>query len=198
MSFLLGFITKERQNEMLVDKLCHRFPKCTTIEQKADIAFCMSQLKVNERSVKTLVDNFKLYKDALFDEDVKRHFVSIISKAKKFAKPEMKQALEEFERNIDEQSALGVDNQRTGDKAVLAKKRASQRGTRKAKRMETLQEWEEEDYTELDDGNDDGTGEQEEKENFKNSQEMMVEEESTSLGKRKTTRRTRNASAILR
>jgi hypothetical protein len=27
---------------------------------------------------------------------------------------------------------------------------------------------------------------------------MMVEEESTSLGKRKTTRRTRNASAILR
>jgi hypothetical protein len=31
----------------------------------------MAQLKVNERSIKRLVDNFKLYKDALFDNVVK-------------------------------------------------------------------------------------------------------------------------------
>lgn len=130
MSFLLGYIKKERQNEMLVDKLCQRFPKCTNISQKADIAYCMTQLKVNEKSVKCLVDNFKLYKDALFDEEVRRHFSNIISKARKFAKPELKQSLEEWEAKLNEQAELGMENKRASDKATQAKAR---RGARRKK-----------------------------------------------------------------
>jgi condensin complex subunit 1 len=191
MSFLLGYIKKERQNEMLVEKLCQRFPKCTTIEQKADMAYCLAQLKVNERSVKILVDNFKLYKDALFEEEVKRHFLTIISKTKKFAKPELKQALEEFERKIDEQSVLGVDNKRAGENAVLAKARASRRGVR-TQRMTTLPEWEEEDGEEHDD--DDSGEHEEDKENAENRQDTFFEEEAAPT--KRVSRRTRNTSAL--
>lgn len=130
MSFLLGYIKKEKQNEMLIDKLCQRFPKCTNISQKADIAYCMTQLKVNEKSVKCLVDNFKLYKDALFDEEVRRHFSNIISKARKFAKPELKQSLEEWEAKLNEQAELGMEDKRASDKAKQAKAR---RGARRKK-----------------------------------------------------------------
>mmetsp|Transcript_10234 Transcript_10234/g.30019 ORF Transcript_10234/g.30019 Transcript_10234/m.30019 type:complete len:1354 (-) Transcript_10234:200-4261(-) len=127
LSFLLGYIKKDKQNEMLIEKLCQRFPKCQNISQKADISYCMAQLKVNERSIKFLVDNFKLYKDALHDEDVKRNFASILSKAKKSAKPELKQGLDEFESKINEQAEVGMENKIAGEKAAKAKARASKR-----------------------------------------------------------------------
>lgn len=83
MLFLLSFIKKDRQNEMLMEKLIQRFPKCTSINQKADLAYCIAQLKVNDKCIKCLNDTFKLYKDALFDEDVLKNFMSVVSKAKK-------------------------------------------------------------------------------------------------------------------
>jgi condensin complex subunit 1 len=171
MSFLLGYIKKERQNEMLIDKLCQRFPKCTTIEQKADIAFCMAQLKVNEKSVKTLVDQFKLYKDALFDEDVKRHFFAIISKAKKFAKPELKQVLEEWESKLNEQAEVGMENNRAGEKAAQAKARASRRGPRRAQPIETIPEFSEGEEEES--GDDSSEEEEVDKENAENRHEII-------------------------
>lgn len=133
MSFLLAFIKKERQNEMLVDKLCLRFPKCTSISQIADLANCISQLKINDRSIKCLSDHFKLYKDALFDDDVRKSFTSIVSRTKKFAKPETKECLEEWEAKLKEHAMLGEDNERTGRKAAKAKKRAAKRSSRKKK-----------------------------------------------------------------
>jgi condensin complex subunit 1 len=135
MSFLLAFIKKERQNEMLVEKLCHRFPNCKSISQKADLAFCIAQLKVNDKAIKCLSDLFKLYKDALFDEDVRKSFSSIVSKTKKFAKPETKECLEEWEAKLNEHATLGEENQRAGQKAVRAKAKAKKRATRK-KRLE--------------------------------------------------------------
>mmetsp|Transcript_17375 Transcript_17375/g.35834 ORF Transcript_17375/g.35834 Transcript_17375/m.35834 type:complete len:475 (+) Transcript_17375:151-1575(+) len=131
LAFLLGYIKKDKQNEMLIEKLCQRFPKCQTISQKADISYCMAQLKVNERSVKFLVDNFKLYKDALHDDDIKRHFASILSKAKKFAKPELKQALDEFESKMNEEAAHGMENKLADENAAKAKTRASKRANRR-------------------------------------------------------------------
>ncbi len=131
LSFLLGYIKKDKQNEMLIEKLCQRFPKCQTIAQKADISYCMAQLKVNERSIKFLVDNFKLYKDALHDEDVKRNFASILSKAKKSSKPELKQALDEFESKMNEQADLGMENKLAGENAAKARARASKRPSRR-------------------------------------------------------------------
>lgn len=145
LTFLLGYIKKDRQNEMLIEKLCQRFPKCTTISQKADIAYCMAQLKVNERSIKTLVDNFKLYKDALHDDDVKKHFLAIISKAKKFAKPELKQSLEELEVKFNEEAKMGLQDKMSYENAAKAKVRAGKStGRRRKKAIEPIIEEEEE------------------------------------------------------
>jgi condensin complex subunit 1 len=156
MSFLLGFIKKERQNEQLVEKLLHRFPNCASIAQKADLAYCISQLKVNERSVKCLSDNFKLYKDALFDDDVKKYFASIVSKSKKFAKPEMKECLEEWEAKLDECSALAGENEEADKKAKRAKAKKKKRATRKKKqKLQSLDEEEgEEDPFEFEEADD--------------------------------------------
>jgi condensin complex subunit 1 len=144
LGFLLGYIKKEKQNEMLIDKLCQRFPKCQTIGQKADISYCMAQLKVNERSIKCLVDNFKLYKDALHDDDVKRNFFSILSKAKKFAKPELKQALEEFERKLNEEAITSSENENSDKNAAKSRARASKRAGRQRKAKVVIEEEEEE------------------------------------------------------
>ena len=187
MSFLLGFIKKERQNETLIEKLCQRFPKCDSIDQKADIAYCMAQLKVNERSIKTLVDHFKLYKDALFDEEVKRHFFAIISKAKKFAKPELKQLLDELEVKLDEEAALGIENMRTGEKASQEKARAGRRNTRKKTVViETIPEWSEGE----DDAEDVSEMEEDDKENAENKTPKPKSE--TSPQNKRATRRGRS------
>jgi len=132
MSFLLGYIKKERQNEMLAEKLCQRFPKCTTISQKADLGYCLAQLKISEKGVKLLCDNFKLYKDALFDEDVKKNFLSIVTKAKKsLTKPESRQLVEEWETRLNESSEAGAEDQEAGEKAAQARARAGKKNTRK-------------------------------------------------------------------
>lgn len=138
MLFLLSFIKKDRQNEMLMEKLIQRFPKCTSIDQKADLAYCIAQLKVNDKCIKCLNDTFKLYKDALFDEDVLKNFMSVVSKAKKNTKLDTKDTLEELENKLNENAAAGLENVKASNKAARAKKRAAKRVARK-------KEWEESD-----------------------------------------------------
>jgi condensin complex subunit 1 len=131
MSFLLVFIKKDRQNEMLLDKLIQRFPKCTSINQKADLAYCIAQLKVNDKCIKCLNDNFKLFKDALFDEDVLKNFMAVLTKAKKNAKPESKDAIQELENKLNEHAAAGMENVKASKKAAKSKARAAKRAAQK-------------------------------------------------------------------
>jgi condensin complex subunit 1 len=130
MVFLLGFVQKERQSTMLTEKLTLRLDKASTISQKADLAYCISQLKQTEKSIKYLIDNFKLYKDALFDEEVSRSFVSVIAKTKKSAKPELKALLEDWEGRIKESTELSKEDNATDTKAAKAARRR-----RKAKKI---------------------------------------------------------------
>jgi len=128
MSFLLGFITKERQIETLCDKLCQRFPKAKTISQKADLAYCLAQLKINEKCVKSLNDHYKLYSASLFDEDVYKSFTTIVSKAKKASKsPESKQFVADWEARLEEAGQIGAENEAADAKALQAKRRAARR-----------------------------------------------------------------------
>ncbi|KAL7445188.1 hypothetical protein ACHAXH_009750 [Discostella pseudostelligera] len=138
MLFLLSFITKDRQNEMLMEKLIQRFPKCTSINQKADLAYCIAQLKVNDKCIKCLNDTFKLYKDSLFDEDVLKNFLSVVSKAKKNTKLDTKVTIEELEEKLNEYAAAGLENVNASKKAARAQKRAAKRVARK-------KEWDESD-----------------------------------------------------
>lgn len=126
MLFLLGFIKKERQSLMLTEKLALRMGKTTELSQKADLAYCISQLKHSEKSIKILIDNFKLYKDALYDEDVKKSFLSVLSKAKKGAKNEQRERLDEFEQQINECSDRGKE-----DDAAEKNARKTRKGRKK-------------------------------------------------------------------
>jgi len=191
LAFLLGYIKKEKQNEMLIEKLCQRFPKCQTIGQKADISYCMAQLKVNERSIKCLVDNFKLYKDAIHDDDVKRNFSSILSKAKKFAKPELKQALEEFERKLNEEAQVGLENENADERTKKARARASKKVGRQ-RRKKIIEEEEEEMILESE-GEDDNENDDDSEMQFeKNIDKENVKQTTQVNQKKRTTRATRS------
>jgi len=102
MAFLFSFIKKDRQNETLVEKLCQRFSKCSSISETGDVSYCLAQLKINEKCVKILLDQFKTYKDALFDEDVYKNFASIVTKVKKLPAFESKEILVEWETRLKE------------------------------------------------------------------------------------------------
>lgn len=71
MKFLIAFITKEKQTESLVDKLCKRVAEAGEVRQWRDVAFCISQLTFTDRCLKKLVELFPLYKDRLADEEVR-------------------------------------------------------------------------------------------------------------------------------
>ncbi|TYG47909.1 hypothetical protein ES288_D11G380000v1 [Gossypium darwinii] len=101
MQFLIGSIKKDKQMESLVEKLCNRFSGVTDVLQWENISYCLSQLSFTEKGVKKLIESFKTYEHALSEDSVMDHFRNIINKGKKFAKPELKVCIEEFEEKLN-------------------------------------------------------------------------------------------------
>ncbi|XP_030515808.1 condensin-1 complex subunit CAP-D2 [Rhodamnia argentea] len=101
MQFLISSIKKDKQMEALVEKLCHRFEGVTDIRQWECISYCLSQLAFTEKGLKKLIELSKTYEHVLAEDSVMDHFKSILSKGKKFAKPELKTCLEEFEEKLN-------------------------------------------------------------------------------------------------
>ncbi|KAI4965118.1 hypothetical protein ZWY2020_057438 [Hordeum vulgare] len=100
MQFLIGSIKKDKQMEALVDKLCNRFAGVNDVRQWEYISYCLSQLTFTEKGLKKLIDNFKMFEHALCEDSVLNHFRSVIAKCKKFAKPDIKACIEEFEEKV--------------------------------------------------------------------------------------------------
>ncbi|GKY94720.1 hypothetical protein MPSEU_000437500 [Mayamaea pseudoterrestris] len=140
MSFLLGYIKKERQCEMLCEKLCQRYPNCKSTEQKGDLTYCIAQLKMTERMIKYLAENFKLYKDALHDTEVNKHMFSILSKARKLGKPELRQHLDSWEAHLNEVAKIGAENEAADKKASSARTRAKKKASKKSKLLQVVEE----------------------------------------------------------
>ncbi|MBA0654795.1 hypothetical protein Goklo_021731, partial [Gossypium klotzschianum] len=69
--------------------------------QWENISYCLSQLSFTEKGVKKLIESFKTYEHALSEDSVMDHFRNIINKGKKFAKPELKVCIEEFEEKLN-------------------------------------------------------------------------------------------------
>ncbi|OMO50664.1 Armadillo-like helical [Corchorus olitorius] len=117
MQFLIGSLKKDKQMESLVEKLCNRFSGvtgigfsvifCFLVQFKQmlgngeHISYCLSQLQFTEKGMKKLIESFKTYEHALSEDTVMDHFRNIVSKAKKFAKPELKACIEEFEEKLN-------------------------------------------------------------------------------------------------
>ncbi|KAL0383464.1 UNVERIFIED_CONTAM: Condensin complex subunit [Sesamum calycinum] len=100
MQFLIGSIKKDKQMEALVEKLCNRFTGVSDIRQWEYISYCLSQLAFTEKSMRKLMESFKAYEHVLSEDTVMEKFRNIINKGKKFAKPELKSTIEEFEEKI--------------------------------------------------------------------------------------------------
>ncbi|XP_068146838.1 condensin complex subunit 1 [Drosophila tropicalis] len=102
MRYILGLIQKDRQIETLVEKLCLRFPLTRAERQWRDIAFCLSLLSYNDRSIKKLIDNVQHFRDKVQVDEVYQSFKLIISNTSKLAKPELKAVVTEFETRLNE------------------------------------------------------------------------------------------------
>jgi condensin complex subunit 1 len=90
MRFIIGLINKDRQIENLVDKLCYRFKITDSERHWRDIAFCLSLLSYNEKTIKKLTENVPLFKDKVQVQEVYDYFRVIITQTSKLAKPELK------------------------------------------------------------------------------------------------------------
>ena len=83
MTFLLKFVSKDKQADSLLERLLVRIGLATDLAQKRNLAFCISQLPVTEKGVKKMIEMIKLFKDALYDEFVFESFKQCLAKAKK-------------------------------------------------------------------------------------------------------------------
>nr|XP_027806943.1 condensin complex subunit 1 [Marmota flaviventris] len=109
MKQLLSYITKDKQTESLVEKLCQRFRTARTERQYRDLAYCMSQLPITERGLRKMTDNFDCFGDKLSDESIFGALLSIVGKLRRGAKPEGKAIIDEFEQKLRAYHTKGSD-----------------------------------------------------------------------------------------
>uniref|UniRef100_A0A182JZF4 Condensin complex subunit 1 n=1 Tax=Anopheles christyi TaxID=43041 RepID=A0A182JZF4_9DIPT len=102
MRYIISLINKDKQIESLVEKLCLRFRVTKEVRQWRDIAFCLSLLSYNEKTIKKLSENIGCFKDKVQHEEIYQAFRTIISNTNKLAKAELKQAVGEFETRLKE------------------------------------------------------------------------------------------------
>ncbi|XP_004448615.2 condensin complex subunit 1 isoform X2 [Dasypus novemcinctus] len=109
MKQLLSYITKDKQTESLVEKLCQRFRTARTERQYRDLAYCVSQLPLTERGLRKMLDNFDCFGDKLSDEAIFGAFLLVVGKLRRGAKPEGKAIIDEFEQKLRACHTRGVD-----------------------------------------------------------------------------------------
>ncbi|XP_075468792.1 condensin complex subunit 1 isoform X2 [Ascaphus truei] len=117
---LLSYITKDKQTESLVEKLCHRFRTARTERQWRDIAHCLSLLPFSEKGLRKMQDCFDCYGDKLSEEAVYNSFVSTVGKIRRGAKPELKSVIDEFEQKLHTCHNKGLENMAVVGESVPA------------------------------------------------------------------------------
>uniref|UniRef100_A0AAY5EGE1 Condensin complex subunit 1 n=1 Tax=Electrophorus electricus TaxID=8005 RepID=A0AAY5EGE1_ELEEL len=110
MKKLFSYITKERQTESLVEKLCQRFRTAKTERQWADLAVSLSLLSVCERGFKKLQECWECYSDKLTEDSVYQPLLCIMAKLRRRAKPQFKSQVEEFEKRLTAVHTKGLEN----------------------------------------------------------------------------------------
>uniref|UniRef100_A0A8B9H8X4 Condensin complex subunit 1 n=1 Tax=Astyanax mexicanus TaxID=7994 RepID=A0A8B9H8X4_ASTMX len=110
MKQLFSYITKERQTESLVEKLCQRFRTAKTERQWADLAVSLSLLSMCERGFKKLQECWDCYSDKLTEDAVYHPLLSILAKLRRRAKPQFKAQVEELEKKMTAVHTKGLEN----------------------------------------------------------------------------------------
>ncbi|XP_073342273.1 condensin complex subunit 1 [Pagrus major] len=110
MKQLFSYITKERQTESLVEKLCQRFRTAKTERQWCDVAMSLSLLSMCERGFKRLQECWECYSDKLTEPGVYQPLLSITAKLRRGAKPQFKAQIDEFEKRLTAVHTRGLEN----------------------------------------------------------------------------------------
>ncbi|EGG23508.1 condensin-2 complex subunit D3 [Cavenderia fasciculata] len=157
---------KEKKNENIVEKLCIRFKDSKTTGESQNIAFCLQLLKYNEKSLRTLLDKYKIYQDKLADDETYGFMIAIIAKVKR-AHPqrsgEMKQLLYELEQKFniksnEDEDGNPIDREQnvspTKPKPGKPKAAARKKGAASKKKKDASSDEEEDNDNDSDDGMD--------------------------------------------
>ncbi|KAK1200158.1 CND1 protein, partial [Pygoscelis papua] len=114
MRHLFSYITKDKQTESLVEKLCQRFRTARTERQYRDLSHCLTLLPVSERGLHKLQDNFDCFADKLQDPAVYSCFQTVLSRFRRAGgKPETKALAEELEQKLSASHNRGLDSAET-------------------------------------------------------------------------------------
>jgi len=125
--FLLGFIGKDKHSEGLADKLLHRFEASDDPTVWRDVAFCLTQLPLNDKMVRKLAEGVRVYKRALADDDVWASVGALVAKSKRViaTKPEVKDVVAEWEVALGELRSAAVEDAATNNAARAASRKAA-------------------------------------------------------------------------
>ncbi|NWV34162.1 CND1 protein, partial [Grantiella picta] len=111
MRHLFSYITKDKQTESLVEKLCQRFRTARTERQYRDLSHCLTLLPVSERGLHKLQDNFDCFADKLQDPAVYNCFQTVLARFRRAGiKPETKAVAEELEQRLSASHNRGLDS----------------------------------------------------------------------------------------
>ncbi|CAL1610914.1 unnamed protein product [Knipowitschia caucasica] len=110
MKQLFSYITKERQTESLVEKLCQRFRTAKTERQWCDLAVSLSLLSMCERGFKRLQECWECYSDKLTEPGVYQPLLTIMAKLRRGAKAQFKAQVDEFEKRLTAVHTKGLEN----------------------------------------------------------------------------------------
>ncbi|NXE26036.1 CND1 protein, partial [Ardeotis kori] len=114
MRHVLSYITKDKQTESLVEKLCQRFRTARTERQYRDLSHCLTLLPLSERGLLKLQDNFDCFADKLQDPAVYSCFQTVLARfCRASGKPESKALVEELEQKLSACHNRGLDSAQT-------------------------------------------------------------------------------------
>jgi condensin complex subunit 1 len=109
--FLFGFITKEKQSDSIVEKLCLRFQHASDERHWRDIGYCLSLLSFGtEKSFKKLIEFLPLYQDKLYEDSLYKYLLEISTRASKSGKQEFKAMMDDFKQQLQNGREKSLEN----------------------------------------------------------------------------------------
>uniref|UniRef100_A0A8C3U505 Condensin complex subunit 1 n=1 Tax=Catharus ustulatus TaxID=91951 RepID=A0A8C3U505_CATUS len=118
MRHLFAYITKDKQTESLVEKLCQRFRTARTERQYRDLSHCLALLPVSDRGLHKLQDNYDCFADKLQDPAVYSCFQTVLTRFRRAGiKPETKVRVwdKELEQKLSASRNRGLDSTETSE-----------------------------------------------------------------------------------
>ncbi|KAL1512984.1 hypothetical protein ABEB36_002478 [Hypothenemus hampei] len=102
MKFLFDLMDKSKHNENLVDRFCAKFPITDNVREHRNVAYCLSLITYNDKSLRKLNENFNNYKNMLHDNEIYSSFKNIMQNCVKHqvGRTDLKPIVQEIENKI--------------------------------------------------------------------------------------------------